>query len=58
MNKFSKVPKYNVNIQNLVYLYILATNDYKFKLNKQTKTTIYNSIKIMKYLRINMTKNV
>lgn len=34
MSEFRKVPGYNVNIQKLVYLHILVTNNYIFKLKE------------------------
>lgn len=55
MSEFTEVSGYNVNVQKLVYFYILATNNYTFKLNKRYQ--LY-SIKNMKYLRINLIKDV
>lgn len=51
-NEFSNDTLFKINIKSIVFLY--SSNNWKSKF----KNTIYNNIKIMKCLRINITKFV
>ena len=54
INEFGRVPEYSINIQKSVVLFILAWIIWKTKENN----SIYNSIKTINYLGINLTREM
>jgi hypothetical protein len=56
INSFTKVPVYKINLQNSVAF--LHMNNDQIKKEYRKKNSIYNSLKKIKYLGINLTKDI